>query len=148
MTYSAGVSIAPCLNLPKIDYSVAINGTVNLCHPKYGLSSEVVEVFRNISMENYMEFRKNFLVKTSTELELFNNNAPYRTIESSIAELDALQVYNYKNDKYNYDKVFIAKDDKIFPINIQKEFWGEKAQIIKGGHFPFYNFADLDEILD
>ena len=144
--YSAGVSIATYLKLPKIEYAVAINGTFDLCNEEYGLSKDIIDVFRGITLDNYMDFRRKYLVATDSELDFFNAHAPLRTIESSMEELDALSSYEFKNKDFKYDKVYISDVDRVFPIVKQKEFWGENVKVLRGAHFPFRNFKNLDEI--
>jgi hypothetical protein len=80
----------------EIDRSVAINGTFKLFDNKFGLDDEIVRTFEEISLKNYMDFRKKYLLQSQEELEIFNSNQPHRTIEDSIRELDALKAY-YQN---------------------------------------------------
>lgn len=135
--------------LPEIAFSVAVNGTFKLFDEKFGIPSEVIKVFEEISLLNYMDFRKDFLVSTEEELKKFNKNQPYRTVEDSLFELKKLkEYYQLKPDvSYCFDKIFIAKNDKIIPTENQIAFW-EKSNFIDGGHFPFYNVKSFDEFLD
>ena len=147
ISFSAGVSVAAYLNLPNINYSVAINGTYEVCNPEFGLGDDMVKVFESISLTNYLDFRRDYLVNTEEEFDKFNIHAPIRTLKSSMDELKALKTYDFKNMQFSYDKVLISKEDKILTFDKQQKFWGDKLTKINGGHFAFYNFKTLDELL-
>ncbi len=98
---------------------------------------------KNITLDNYMELRKN-LIDNQEHLDLFNKYQPYRTIESSFEELNALRKYYNErpiDSDSDFDKVIIAQDDKIIPSKNQILAWyGHKnTRIVSGGHFIFYN---------
>ncbi len=151
IAYSAGVFVS-CLvqdKLPKFDYKIAINGNPKLFDNKYGISSDIVEIFKGLNLENYMNFRLNYLVRNTEELEYFNSHQPHRTFESCFEELDKLKEYytlNYKN--IEYDKAIIAAEDKIFIPDAQAEYYNGKCKILENSaHDVFYIFRNFDDIL-
>lgn len=143
LCYSAGGGAAAILKdkLPKISKSVAVNASVKLIG-KYGLTGQVLEDIKNLSLNNYIDFRRKYMVTTDEELELFCKNQPLRSFKSCFEELDAIEYLaeKYKDATYKFDKVFVAKDDPLLPIEMQKEFFGDKIIEIEGSHFPFYKY--------
>lgn len=151
IAFSCGVFMVGMLKdvFPEIGRSAAINGTFKLFDNKFGLDDAVIKTFEGISLKNYMDFRKNHLLQSQWELEIFNANQPHRTIEDSMKELDALKTYYERSKRviFPFDKIFVSKNDKIIKTQNQKAFWGDYS-LIDGGHFPFYNFKTLDEIFE
>ncbi len=152
VAFSCGVYITPIISnkLPQLDYRIAINGTLNLFSDNFGLSKQKEEIFNNITLANALEFREKYLLKTKNELVNFNKNQPKRSLESSIDEFKFLKyLYSkYKEQQYSYNKILISKDDNILPAENQKNFWQSNYKVIKGGHFPFFNFETIEEILN
>lgn len=154
MCFSAGVYMAGILKnvLPKCDLKIAINGSLNTLDEKEGLPLESAHIIENVNDENYMELRKR-LISKKEHIEMFNQNQPYRNVESCLAEFESLKKYyaEYKKIKFNFDKAIIAKDDRLMPMENQIKSWNEykntRQVFSSGGHFLFYNFSDFDEII-
>lgn len=150
IAYSAGVFMAKVLKdkLPDFSQSVAVNGVQDLFSLTKGMDIKSMAAFGSITLDNYIDFRRNFLVDSDAELAKFNANAPLRTIESSNAELKKLVQFSirYKFKKqFDFDKIFISENDKTIPTSNQKKAWaGKDFTLIKGNHFPFYNFETLN----
>lgn len=152
--FSAGVYMAGILKdiLPKADFKIAVNGSLNTFNENEGLPLESALTIENTNEENYMELRTK-LISSPEHIERFNQNQPYRNIESSLAEFAALKKYysEYKKVKFNFDKVIISQDDKIIPMKNQLNSWREYKNthlvFSSGGHFLFYNFSDFSEII-
>lgn len=147
--FSCGVFMAPFLKekLPTVSKATAFSGVFELFNPEFGLTPEVISVFKGITLDNYMDFRRDYLLDTQSELEKFNKHAPLRTIESSLAELDALERYDktFPKTGYPFSRVFIGKNDRIIPAKNQEKAWKDlKPEIVEGGHFLFYNHGNLD----
>jgi hypothetical protein len=152
IAFSCGVFMAGYLKeiLPEISSAAAVNGTFSLFDERYGLSEVVINVFKNISLENYMDFRRNYLVASDDELAKFNANSPIRTIESSMAELKKLQEIYSNNLNFDFDRVYSGVDDRVIPQEKQISSWLMQNHIvtpIRGGHFPFFNNTHLEEFL-
>lgn len=149
--FSCGVFMAQFLKdrLPKLRHSTAVNGTFDLFDEKKGLPSENVELFKEISLDNYMDFRRRYLVETEQELALFSQNQPLRTIKDSMAELEKLQEFDRTLPKtgFHFDTVLIGENDRTIPVLNQKRAWkGHSYKVIKGNHFGFYHFKDAAEL--
>lgn len=151
LAYSAGVFMAGYLKdrLPKCDLKIAVNGTLGLFDPKLGLAEHSLDLMENVSLENYMELRKN-LIPNESHLKKFNKFQPMRDIDGSLNELAALKKYAKKKVEFEFDKVITGKNDEIISYENQKRSWyGHKnTREITGGHFLFYNFNNFDELVE
>jgi pimeloyl-[acyl-carrier protein] methyl ester esterase len=151
IAYSAGVMMANYLQetLPKINYSVSVNGTFKIFDTELGVTEANQLEMRALNLDNVFEFRKKLITEES-QLILFNKNQPWRTLESSMNELYALESYKLPNMALIFDKVLISSDDKIMCPKNQLRFWNghKNIQNITGGHFPFYNFSSFNEIIN
>lgn len=152
IAYSAGVFVAGLVKekLPNFDYKIAINGNPNIFDENFGISKNVVDIFRGLNLQNYMDFRLNYLVRNQKELDYFNEHQPYRTFESCFYELDKLEeYYKTKYDVMNFDVAILASDDKIFRLEYQKEYYKNKYKILdNSAHDVFYKFRNFDDIID
>lgn len=151
LCYSAGGGIAAILKdkLPQITKSVAVNASVKLIG-KYGLTDEMLKIVRNLNINNYIDFRRKYLVTNNEELDLFCKNQPRRSFESCFLELDNIEYLakKYKDVNYNFDNVFVSKNDTLIPINHQREYYGNNITEIEGSHFPFYQYNSLREFFN
>lgn len=150
ISFSAGVFMAGSLQdfLPKLDYKVAVNGTLKLFDEEKGLPKESILQMENINEKNYLELRKN-LVDNQEHFDTFNKHQPHRDLKSSLDELAALkQYYNDSKFDFDYDKIIIGENDKIIPKENQSKAWAgnKNTYLVKGGHFLFYNFCNFEQI--
>lgn len=146
--YSAGVFVAGLLEakLPKLERRVALNGNPNILDYHYGLEPNILNVFKNITLDNYMDFRRNYLCYSESDLEIFNKHACIRTIESCNNELDALAGFAKVPDypRMEYDTVYLSDSDRIFKPQFQLEYYRlvKNTKIItipKANHNVFYS---------
>ncbi len=152
IAYSAGVFIASLLadKLPRVRQKVAVCGNPYLFAEKLGISPATIEVFQKITLDNYLDFRRRYMVFSADEYERYNRLESLRTIESCAAELTALQqLYAQKHTQINphFDKAIVAADDLIFDLSAQKDFYRDKLQVIPNARhhifFHFYRFANM-----
>ena len=70
IAYSAGVFAASLLQkkFPKLDKKVAINGNPLMFDDYYGIPADIIKVFKNLNLSNYMDFRKKYIVINDEEL--------------------------------------------------------------------------------
>lgn len=154
VAFSYGVFVAALLSdlLPKMDLTVAVNGTLSPVDNKFGIPEKIFKLtLENMTELTALKFREK-LFSSKEHLSLFNKNLPNRDMISSKTELADLKRYfsDNKGIDFKYDKVFISEHDRIMPSNNQKNFWtqGENVHTIDAGHFLFYAFEDFDEILN
>ena len=150
LAFSAGVFMASIYPFDfKINKKIAISGNPYLFDEHYGLSSKMLEIFRQINEENCDDFARNYLVKTDEE---YNNFHPSkRTLESCNLELEALEkIYkeNSKNIKDIFDRAYIGDDDPIFKLSAQKEYYKERIIVMENSrHNPFFRIKSYEDFL-
>lgn len=154
LAYSAGVFVAAVLSdkIPGIKRKVALCGNPYLFDEKLGLSAATVAALKAITLDNYLEFRRKYMVYSEDEYEKYNELQSLRTIESCQSELESLQkMYQQSADtiRPRFDKAIIAENDLLFNPAAQKEFYQEKLRIIPHArHHVFFKFTSFADILD
>ena len=149
IAYSAGVFIASIManSIPNVRLKVAVCGNPYLFDETLGVDKKTVGVFKNITLGNYLEFRRKYMVYSEEEYEKYNELQSLRTIESCADELKALQeMYKKQKDNIdpNFDKAIVAENDLIFKLESQKDFYKEKLTVIKNAkHHIFFKFKGL-----
>lgn len=157
ISYSYGVFVGAMLgkNIPlqKLKSKTAINGTLKPIDNNYGIPDKIFDItLNNMTLETAIKFRER-LFNNKEHFHVFNKNLPNRELEDSLNELAQLKNY-FKNDvDYDYDKVYIAAEDKIIPTKNQKKYWmtlknHQNIKIIQGGHFPFYNYEYIEDLME
>ena len=151
IAFSAGVFVASITNFDfKINQKIAIDGNPYLFDEKLGLSPKMQDILYNITEENAEEFARDYLVKTDEEWKSFHPSR--RSLESCRKEFDCLKnLYrkNYKKIKNIYDFALMGDDDRIFNISAQREFYGERLNIVKNArHNLFYRINKYEQILN
>lgn len=151
IAYSAGVFVAGLIQdkLPQNALKIAINGNPLLIDEYYGIPKHIRQIFKDLNLDNYMDFRKNYLVFDNNELEFFNQNASERTFESCFDEINKLEDYATNNNKIlNFDHVILSDNDKIFTPSHQQEYFQGKFKLLKNSaHNVFYYFQNFDDII-
>ena len=153
IAYSAGVFIASILadKLPNVRQKVALCGNPYLFDKNLGISQATIRTFKDISLDNYLEFRRKYMVFSDEEYERYNKLESLRTIESCANELTALQnMYQERKAQINptFDKAIVAENDLIFNVKMQQNFYKNNLQIIpQSRHHIFFRFNSFEEIL-
>ena len=150
LAYSAGVFVAGLIqdNLPKITKSIAINGNPLMFDEYFGISSDILNIFRSLNLDNFIDFRRQYLVTTEAELKFFNEHSSLRTFESCDKELDNLEkLYKEGFKPYVFDYAILGSKDKIFNPKTQIEYFKDKY-VIECAHNIFYHYQTFDEILN
>ena len=154
LAYSAGVFVAAVLSdkIPGVKRKVALCGNPYLFDEKLGLSAATVAALKTITLDNYLEFRRKYMVYSEDEYEKYNELQSLRTIESCQSELESLQkMYQQSADtiRPGFDKAIIAENDLLFNPAAQKEFYQKKLRIIPHArHHVFFKFTSFADILD
>lgn len=152
IAYSAGVFVGGLIEekLPNLRYKIAINGNPKMFDGYFGIPKAVLKVMRNLNLDNFMDFRREYLVTSEKELEEFCKNSSIRTFESCKDELDSLEKYSITDYKTMYfDVAILSECDKIFIPKHQTEYFDGKYLLLEGfGHNVFSLFTDYDEIIN
>ena len=154
LAYSAGVFVASIManHIPNVRQKVALCGNPYLFDEILGLSAEIVQVFREITLDNYLEFRRKYMVFSDEEYVKYNQLQSIRSIESCQNELDALQrLYQQNKLQINpaFNKAIVAENDLIFNLSAQKNFYKDKLVIVSSArHHIFFKFKSFEEMLN
>ena len=154
IAYSAGVFIASVFSdfIPNVREKIALCGNPYLFDENLGISKETIQVFKDITLDNYLDFRKKYMVFSDEEYERYNRLESLRTIESCENELKVLQrLYDEKKEQINplFDKAVAAENDLIFDLQAQKNFYKDKLRIIPNArHHIFFKFNSFEDILN
>ena len=154
IAYSAGVFVASVFSdfIPNVRQKIALCGNPYLFDENLGISEETIQVFKDITLDNYLDFRKKYMVFSDDEYERYNKLESLRTIESCENELKSLQrLYNEKKEQIKplFDKAVAAENDLIFDLQAQKNFYKDKLRIIPNArHHIFFKFNSFEDILN
>lgn len=153
IAYSAGVFVASVMAkfIKNVRLKVAVCGNPYLFDETLGIDQKTIEVFKNITLDNYLEFRRKYMVFSDEEYEKYNKLQSLRTIESCENELKALQeMYAKQKDQIDpvFDKAIVAENDLIFKLESQKGFYEEKLKVIQNAkHHIFFKFNGFEDLL-
>ncbi len=153
IAYSAGVFVASVMAkfIKNVRLKVAVCGNPYLFDETLGIDKKTIEVFKNITLDNYLEFRRKYMVFSDEEYEKYNKLQSLRTIESCESELKALQeMYAKQKDQIDpvFDKAIVAENDLIFKLESQKGFYQEKLKVIQNAkHHIFFKFNGFEDLL-
>lgn len=135
---------------PDINKSVAISGTFCPVHPVFGINERVFNIMLNaLSMQTMANFEKNMLANSGND----TIKKADRTLENLRQELITIKSQSGEcpmGEGFNFDTVILTKNDKIFPFRAQEAFFENHPHkiILETGHFPFFEFKTLDNILE
>lgn len=158
IAFSYGVYASGIAKLPDelvLESSVAINGTLIPLDDQYGVPIRQFELTEKMDSSTVVKFRERLFggEKAKEHFEIFEQNLPQRSAQSCTEELVGMKSYvpTFAMPSRKFDKVYIAKHDRCVPTRNQLNFWkkfGDTNIIeLETGHFPFYNYKKLEEIL-
>lgn len=138
-------------SLPQnINKSIAISGTFCPVHPTFGINERVFNIMLNaLSLQTMANFEKNMLANSGGG----TIKKAERTLENLRQELITIKAQSkecFLENGFNFDTVVLTKNDKIFPFKAQDAFFEHHPHrvILETGHFPFFEFKTLDNILE
>ena len=151
IAFSAGVFVASIMNFDfSINKKIAISGNPYLFDESLGLSKKVQNILYNVDEKNADDFARNYLVKTNEEWKIFHHSK--RTLESCKLEFNCLKelyILNKGKIKDIYDFAIFGKEDPIFNVSVQKEFYGSRLKIIDNArHNLFFKISKYEQIFD
>jgi biotin synthesis protein BioG len=152
VAWSMGVMAASILakDLP-VSKSIAINGTQKPVDEKFGIHPKIYQ----LTLDNFSEkVRDTFfqnMFDNESDYEKFS--APKRDCQNQKTELEVLQkvALSQKDFNFEFDYAIISRRDKIIPYKNQKRFWQtKKIKVVElnSGHYPFFEFSKLEEIIN
>ena len=154
IAYSAGVFVSSLLNagLPRVKKRVAVNGNPYLFDENLGLSKQTVNILASVNLDNYLEFRRRYMVETDEEFEEYNRLQSLRSVESCAGELNFLkELYaSRKSDiRDDFDKAVFSENEPFFNLDNQKKFYDGRIGIVAATrHHLFFKFKSFRDILE
>lgn len=129
------------------DYRVAINGSMAPIDRKTGIPPIVMQkTIDTLSTKSFQVFAKKcFHQLDATEKECFSIDVEVRK-----EELIAIQKRQNANNAMQWDKVWISRNDAIFPLeNLQRAWQAQKdrVELIDAPHAPFTIWQNWNDIL-
>ena len=156
ISWSLGVWISEHTNseiIKNSQLSIAINGTTNPIDNQYGIPPQIYQG----TVDGFTERnRDKFIMRMCGNKEALRSyNKPYRSLESQLEELIAIQeayLTTPRMNSSNYQHILISEDDRIFPAKNQKDGWNSlssnhKIILETSPHYPFYLWKSWDEII-
>ena len=158
LSFSYGVYAGAIAKLPddlKLDARVAINGTLIPVDDKYGVPVKQFELTEKMDSQSVVKFRQRLFggEKAQEHFDIFESHLPQRSAQNCTDELLGMKKYvpQIPAAHKTFDKVYVAKYDRCVPTRNQRNFW-QKAGLeetieLESGHFPFYNYKKLEDLL-
>jgi pimeloyl-[acyl-carrier protein] methyl ester esterase len=155
MAWSLGVWVCQQLKeeLPeRIVFSLAVNGTLQPIHPRYGIPPEIFEsTLKNLSARTLHNFYQN-MFSADEIAKLFLQHLPSRPVLEIIEELHHLKILILaeaeNQEVMGFDAALIGNRDMIISPRNQLRFWQNQSncRMAAAGHFPFYNWKKWEDI--
>ena len=153
IAYSAGVFAAGFIKdkLPKLAAAIAVNGNPLSMDKYYGIPPETIAKFKGLNYDNYMAFRRDYLVISDEELALFNQCPSSRSFESCFKEFDNIELLSANPyPVLHFDCAIISECDKIFNPERQKEYFKGRFRLLPAAAHNVFtlHFKTFDAIID
>jgi len=146
----AATQVLPRMNI-RPDRLVALNGTACPVDDHYGIPVRIYELTEKGMNEKGREKFMRRMLEGEEERERWGNYSPERSLPEVCEELCLIrQQSTGVKDVLKWDKVYISDKDVIFPVANQQKWWQGrcgKIEKLRGGHFPFYQFSNWEEIV-
>ena len=153
IAYSAGVFVASVCSdrIPRTGKKIVVCGNPYLFDEDLGISGKNIRVFRSLNLDNYLSFRREYMVETDEEYERYNLMSSQRSFESCFAELDKLaEMYALRKGdiKDDFSCALLADHDPIFIFAKQKDYYKNRFRVVTDArHHVFFRFSSFAEIL-
>lgn len=153
IAFSYGVFISSLIwnNFKNFDKKIALNGTLKPVDKDFGIAPKIFNLtLKSLNEESLKKFYTR-MFDNNLDAEYFIENIPSVSPENAEKELENIYKISLENIKSEafFDKIYVSDSDKIIPKKSQLNFWeGQNTEIINAGHFLFYKFNSLADILD
>ena len=132
--------------------SIALNGTQIPIDTENGINPELYMA----TLEGWNERNRNKfnmrILGGREQYQQLNNRLPNRTVDHQKDELEVILQQSTKNSSMEllFDYAFVGKGDLIFAPENQKNYWKNRAKIIKTNapHYPFADFTTWNQIIE
>lgn len=157
IAFSYGVYASSIAKLDNINFDekIAINGTLVPIDDRLGVPARQFALTEKMDSQTVVKFRERLFggEKAKEHFELFEKNLPKRTAQSCTDELIGMKKYipELSNLNMKFDKIYISNHDRCVPTRNQRNFWLENKESnvveLESGHFPFYCYDKIEELL-
>lgn len=145
----AAANVLPRWNL-RPQSCVALNGTEHPVDDYCGIPVKIYELTEKGMDERGREKFFSRMLADPDQRMRFLENRPQRELAEQCEELGCIrrQAAGLQNS-IRWDRIYISEKDVIFPVANQQNAWAGRAgiQLLKGGHYPFYEFRNWEEII-
>ncbi len=137
--------------LPQIESSCALCGTFYPVDNEYGVNEKIFDLMaHSLNCDTIEKFEKKMALGASSPLNIKPAKRDIKNLSDELLNIKEVSKHTYFRKNFEFDKVVIAKKDRIFPYSSQSNFWARHANKLEleCGHFPFFEFKDFDAILE
>jgi len=130
------------------DYKVAINGSMTPVDRKTGIPDIVMQkTIETLSVESFQVFAKKcFDSEVNTQI-----SEPFSIdVNARKEELIKIQQWQYSSTQLQWDKVWMSRQDKIFPLRNLQRAWQDhenRVELIDAAHAPFNYWSNWSDIM-
>lgn len=135
-------------------FSLAINGTLNPIHDRFGIPSSVYDEQINNFDRNQIQHFYRRMFSREDDYQRFIDYCPKRAWQDQLEELICLkQTINQAPMDLTagqYDAAIISRQDKIMASRHQLRFWKNQCDLhmIDAGHFPFFRWSSWEALMN
>ncbi len=137
--------------LPKIESSCALCGTFCPIDNEYGVNEKIYDLMaRSLNSDTIEKFEQKMALGATSPLKIKSANRKIENLSDELLNIKVVSKRTWFKKNFEFDKVVLARKDRIFPYSSQANFWAaHKHKVeLECGHFPFFEFKDFDEILE
>lgn len=137
--------------LPEIHASCALCGTFCPIDNEYGVNEKIYDLMtRSVNSDTIDKFEEKMALGASSPLNIKKANRKIENLADELLNIRIVSKKTWFKKNFKFDKVVLAKKDRIFPYASQSNFWAthKNKHELECGHFPFFEFRDFDEILE
>ena len=126
----------------KISKKIAINGSVNAIHKRYGISPIIFKkTLESLDRERYFDFMENI----GLDIRYLKDNKDWKNYREILDEFGK----NYREIPSIFEYSLISTKDKIFPSRSLINYYKDTGyKLIEEEHYPFERWNSWGEILD
>ncbi|MDR2414306.1 MAG: DUF452 family protein [Odoribacteraceae bacterium] len=147
--WAAGVSLARWGLSPR--RAVALNGTGRPVDDLHGIPPALYALTeRGMNERGWEKFIARSL-DGEEEQTRFRSCQPLREMGERVEELRRVREQSTgASPATSWHRAFISREDIIFPVENQREWWRSRVEItdLPGGHYPFFRFTSWESIID
>jgi biotin synthesis protein BioG len=132
--------------------AVALNGTERPVDDRHGIPLKLYLLTeRGMDERGRARFIARMLGGKEERATFSDRHEPRRELGEQVEELRRVREQaSCERPEMKWDRVFISREDSIFPVENQQNWWQDRGEItyLAGGHYPFFQFSSWESITD